>query len=90
MSRSINFPENIPVKTIFNKIDDCFQQVSQWEKMGVYDLCTEYKSKAVVLIELLEVAHCGSSGGVQTNFPKGRDGLKKRRDYLYEVLVKKE
>ena len=90
MSRPLDLPESIHVRSIINKIDDCFQQIDQWKKTDSYDLCSEYSAKAEVLIELLEVAHCGFVGGVQLGFPRGHDRLKKRRDYLYKVLISKE
>lgn len=90
MSRELEYPSDISVKKIIGKIDDCFQQIDQWKKTESYDYCAKYLARAEVLIELLEVAHCGSHGGLQIGFPRGHGSLKKRRDYLYKTLVEKE
>lgn len=86
-STELNFSTSISVRNVMSRIDDHLAQVRQWEKNGSYDLCFMYKSMAKSLIELLEVDHCGALGGLQLNFPKGKDSLQKRRDYLYGVLL---
>ena len=79
---------------ILKRIDENMQQVRQWVDMAEYALAATYQAKAEALVEVLEIADCGSVGGFDTkrgqpsvSSVKGRDRLQMRIDWLKGLKI---
>lgn len=74
---------------VLKRIDENMQQVRQWSDLAEYALAATYQAKTEALVELLEIADCGSVGGFDkkrgqpgVSGMKGRDRLQVRIDWL--------
>lgn len=63
--------KSILIKDIFKEIEDALQQVDQWVEMKDYCRANKYSDQAEALIELVEVADCGSVGGFGNHTAQG-------------------
>lgn len=62
-------------KTMLTNAHDHLRMMEQWADMHSFDRVHEYQQKAEAIIEVLEVADCGSVGGFdRENRPRQTDG----------------
>lgn len=61
--------------TILKMIESELQSIAQWAGMAIWENAAKYAARAEVLIELLEIDDCGSTGGFDTQRNQGRRGF---------------
>lgn len=63
-------PPDVSRDILLKRIADHLVQVQQWAEIHSYDLANNYSLKSEALIELLEIADCGSIGGFDRDQPR--------------------